>query len=83
MISSWVGAVSPSWRLRDLPELGDGASAVHQRDDQPGGGGEAVDAAEGRVLQQIPDLAAVAVAVELRAWERSWVSGRRPGTRGC
>ena len=67
MISSCVGASSPSSALRELPQLVDAALAVHRRDHQPRRRREAVDAARRRVLQQVPELAAVAVPVQPRA----------------
>jgi hypothetical protein len=38
----------------DLPQLRDGAPAVHQGDDQTRRGRESVNAGGGRILQQIP-----------------------------
>src|SRR5689334_5179542 len=52
--------------VRVIPQLADRATAVHRGDQRAGGGREAVHAARGAVLQQVPDLAAIAMAVQAR-----------------
>ena len=53
--------------LGQAPDLVDGAPPVHRRQQQPRRSREAVNLARGRVLQQIPQLPTVAVAVQAGA----------------
>ena len=52
-------------RERSVPDLLDGVLAVHQPDHEVGRRREAVEALRGEILQHVPGLAAVLVAVDL------------------
>jgi hypothetical protein len=56
--------------LCEPPQVVYGAPAVHRREDEPGRRREAVHPARRRVLQQVPELAAIAMAVQLRTREQ-------------